>query len=513
MFSLHHNVSKGVNLIKAATYLQANKHRSLYFKKSFANIISTLVYYLQEKIMKVIDDASKKPLKWWNRNYFYVATIIIIAVNIVIYATVKSPFTHLAGDRNPGWGDMLNITNITRGFLDAFAHADWGHVLGNMVCFLGIGLYIERKWGSLKLLISIPLLAFIDGIVTIGNSLGIDFVGFSGMLYIFYAFIIVDYIFSFQKRYRNRTNIIWGAITLGLIYLAMCNVDFLTFSFKWWPIDFFTNMGHYAIFYIGIVIALLYEIFDLLRYWTQDLENGGASKKEKLSYSITLICLIAITIACPFISTAIYNRTIHFNIVCNNSEYNYEFDAPFKESNHYTKESILKDFAIKNGLGDNVYFYLCEDESFSTPLDTGRYLYLTQNKHTLYNSLTFYINTIDDSNTTTNNIVPSGMYYYSNVQVIQPNNTLPNTVSKYVGNSIINFYGGRILLLGQKTLIKLDNVLDGKSEQNITIKRREYDSEIDDTVTTILNKNENGYYEIDSLTKTTTIIIDYDYGE
>jgi len=167
------------------------------------------------------------------------------------------------GDSPAAWGgESIFHFNVTLSdFLSSFFHANWQHVLLNMLCFFVAGIYLERKLGTLGLLLFIPFAAYVSSIAWGANALSLYAVGFSGVNYFIYATIILDYIFSFQKYRRNKTNIVLGAIVVALIYLAMCfNGGTTTFSFSIVPYDLMHNSGHYTGFLAGIIIGMFTEI-------------------------------------------------------------------------------------------------------------------------------------------------------------------------------------------------------------------------------------------------------------
>ena len=209
--------------------------------------------------MKIIDDSTKK-LHWWNRNYFFAVTVAVVLVNVILYGAL--------GDRweeqfkpNASWGSTLNFSGLIRAFLNSFSHANWQHVLLNMLCFFICGLYLERKTGSLPFLGLVFVLTFFSAL----SMQGIYWHGFSCANYALYGYIIVDYPFVFQKRTRTKFNMIAGAVMLALIYFAMCfNGGVSTVSFEWYPYDLMTNRGHYSGFAVGLIIGLLIEICRLI---------------------------------------------------------------------------------------------------------------------------------------------------------------------------------------------------------------------------------------------------------
>ena len=211
--------------------------------------------------MKFIDDKSKN-VKWWNRNYFYAGTIIIIAINIMLFAFAGNDWESIVPIDNEGhWEDVFYFDVVLRAFLNSFSHANWQHVLLNMLCFAGVGFYLERKTGSFGILFLVIISAFFSSIAVSANDLGVYWHGFSGVNYFLYAYSLIDYIFSFQKSKRNRTNIILGGIILALIYLAMCfNGGTSEFGFEWYPYDLMHNLGHYTSFLAGLIFGITIKL-------------------------------------------------------------------------------------------------------------------------------------------------------------------------------------------------------------------------------------------------------------
>ena len=55
--------------------------------------------------MKFFDDKSKN-VKWWNRNYFYAGTIVVVLVNILLFAFLGNDFEScIAPDNSGHWGN------------------------------------------------------------------------------------------------------------------------------------------------------------------------------------------------------------------------------------------------------------------------------------------------------------------------------------------------------------------------------------------------------------------------
>lgn len=219
------------------------------------------------KFLAFFDDESKGKITWWNRNYFYAGTILVVLINILIFAFVKErPWQIIEIDNYVAhWGDVFYFDTTICGFLSAFFHSTWQHVLLNMLCFFVAGLYLERKKGTLGLILFIAFSAYIAEVAIQGNDLSVHSVGFSGVNYFIYATIIIDYIFSFQKHRKNKMNTILGSVEIALIYVAMCfSGGSTSVSFAVYPYDLLHNMGHYTSFLAGIIVGLFVEITKFL---------------------------------------------------------------------------------------------------------------------------------------------------------------------------------------------------------------------------------------------------------
>lgn len=157
------------------------------------------------------------------------------------------------------WTNSFDFEHILRCFLNNFSHANWQHVLLNMLCFFVAGLYLERKTGSLGLLGFVLSIAILQGCVC--TAAYEYFRGFSGANYALYAYIAIDYLFSFTKSRRNKTDLIFGGVVLALIYFAMCfNGGTSEVSFAVYPYDLLHNLGHGTGFFCGAIVALLVQL-------------------------------------------------------------------------------------------------------------------------------------------------------------------------------------------------------------------------------------------------------------
>ena len=207
-----------------------------------------------------LDEKSKK-LTWWNRNYYFVTTIFVTILNIVIFASWKEPNVEV----RPNW-DTFSVANLIQALLNTYWHFNWQHVLLNMLAFFVAGLFIERQKGSLKFFLFIVIMSLFTAFATGTNYLSVGWVGFSCMNYGLFSYIIIDVIFMlFQKDKRYLFNFIIEGVYIALIYFAMCFCGGTkTVSYTWYPYDLFYNLGHASGFVVGILFGLYEEICYLI---------------------------------------------------------------------------------------------------------------------------------------------------------------------------------------------------------------------------------------------------------
>lgn len=218
-----------------------------------------------------LDDRSKGKVNWLNRNYFFLGTVLIVLLNILIHAYVhKKPWEILGIDYHTSShrSDVFFFGYTFCAFLDSFFHSNWQHTLLNMLCFFIAGIYLERKKGTFLFVLFVAFSSYISAIAMGTNALSIYHAGFSGVNYFIYAIIIFDYVFSFQKHRKNKINTVYGGIVVALIYVAMCfngGTERVSFSFII-PYDLMYNDYHYSSFLAGIIIGAFTEI---IKYFTQ----------------------------------------------------------------------------------------------------------------------------------------------------------------------------------------------------------------------------------------------------
>ena len=211
--------------------------------------------------MKFFDDKSKQTTNW-NRNYFYLGTLLFVILNILLFGILGSGWSEKVFDYSANY-DNFKLLNFFNGLLGSIDHVNWQHVLLNMLCFVIVGIYLERKYGTLIFLFLIFYISFFS---RMANMLILQHHnrfshGFSAGNYALYAILLIDYLFSFSKQRRNKTNIILGSIVIFAIYLCMCfNGGTSGLGFEFWPYDLITNSWHWSGFLTGVLTGLFIEI-------------------------------------------------------------------------------------------------------------------------------------------------------------------------------------------------------------------------------------------------------------
>ena len=214
-----------------------------------------------------LDDKSKQ-LNWLNRNYFFVTTVFIVLLNIIVFAVHGNDYANFSVPTQYG---NFSVANLFQALINAYNHTNWQHCLLNMLCFFFAGLYLERKNGSLKFLLFMVVMSLFTAFASCTNAVSIWWHGFSGVNYGLYGYIIVEFIFTLlQKDKRYLFNIIAGILILALIYFAMCfNGGTSKVSFAWYAYDLLHNIWHATGFVVGLVFGIYEQVCSLVSKFKQ----------------------------------------------------------------------------------------------------------------------------------------------------------------------------------------------------------------------------------------------------
>lgn len=207
--------------------------------------------------MKFID-YDKKELHWWNKNYFWVISILYIILNISIHAIFNGnnilwPWVETR------WSIFNGIKDLMVSFANLYTHGDWGHVLANMVAFSIASFYLERKIGSLYFFALLQVMSIFASSMT-SMYASFYWAGSSVLYYGVWGYVVIDYLFSLKD--KNKTNNIIGLISIICIYIGCCltpNIVGSTLE----PINLIYNAGHYYGFIVGLIVSTLVNIVKL----------------------------------------------------------------------------------------------------------------------------------------------------------------------------------------------------------------------------------------------------------
>lgn len=238
---------------------------------------------MKKVLSKILDDENKKP-KWWNRNWFFISTVVVIFINLMIFLIDNDWYSKFlkVSEHGGHWRDAFYFVPTWRSFFSSFSHMNAEHIGLNMLCFFVAGAYLERKFGSIGLFLTVIIGAYLSAVAINSNDLSGGGVGFSGVNYFLYAVVLVDYIFTFITRRRNKITTIAGAVVLALIYIAMCfNEDAQGFPFTWYPHDLIYNLAHYSSFFMGLVCTLALKLVQLKTRWETAKELNEKISEDK----------------------------------------------------------------------------------------------------------------------------------------------------------------------------------------------------------------------------------------
>ena len=319
--------------------------------------------------MRFIDDKSKE-LKWWNRNYFFLATIFYIAINIVCYTIFTEGYYEPIHN-----GFLYFWDSFCFYFKAAYIHSSWGHVLWNMLTFAIPAFYIERKDGTIFCALLILFVSVCCGMIQTGQSFIWAFM---------MGYMLIDYIFSFKKEKRNKTNIIVGAVILVLTYLRCCFHETASagISMAWYPYILIHNAAHAEGYLLGVTTGIIIQLallFTILQSTKKEVKKHKINKTEKILYIISLCLILCFSGATIGTSVATIERdTYTVNFVCEDEEFNKTYTT---SKDLYTLTSLWADetglnvldvtlFSDKektiklDSFGKHRGYYLFEDHGF-----------------------------------------------------------------------------------------------------------------------------------------------------
>lgn len=213
--------------------------------------------------MKKVDtnffNPKQKEINWFNRNFYYLTTFLFIGLMCLGYFVLKDTLAQLVA-KNQYWNFILVV----------FRHSSVGHLVGNIISFFIISLFLERHFGSIKyfclIIFAIPLSYVLTFLITHYN-----WVGESGLNYFLYAIFVTVIIFNFKDYVLSKWQNIFTFFIIALVCVLMCfegDVMAITnninefFKFGVFT-DFITNSAHYLGAIMGGVVGMFAGIYSL----------------------------------------------------------------------------------------------------------------------------------------------------------------------------------------------------------------------------------------------------------
>ena len=216
---------------------------------------------MHNKFFKNYINLKDKNLKWYNLNFYYVATITMIVAMIIGYFTIK-PYAP-----NSFW-------NI---YVVSFTHVNAVHITFNVIMLVLLSLLLERHFGSFTYLI---MLIFIIPLANLSCFATKSFLytydtkwsgaGESCVNYFLFGLVLVLVAFNYREYILSKNAFIFFIPLVFFIFLSSINSnnistpsDFFTHPSMRFMDVFYTNTaGHFAPFIVGIIIGIL--IFTIL---------------------------------------------------------------------------------------------------------------------------------------------------------------------------------------------------------------------------------------------------------
>ena len=147
---------------------------------------------------------------------------------------------------------LLDPLTYVRCICHVFGHADWNHLLGNMMYILILGPMIEEKYGTSNTIFVMVATALATGIINMIFFPGVRLLGASGIVF---AFILISSITT-----REDHTIPITFILVALLYIGQQVYQAIFVS------DSISQMAHIVGGIVGSVLGFIMQKFKMNRY-------------------------------------------------------------------------------------------------------------------------------------------------------------------------------------------------------------------------------------------------------
>lgn len=147
---------------------------------------------------------------------------------------------------------LLNPLTYVRCICHVFGHADWDHLLGNMMYILILGPMIEEKYGTSNTIFVMVTTALVTGIINMIFFPGVRLLGASGIVF---AFILISSITTREDHTIPITFILVALLYIGQqVYQGVFQKDNIS------------QMAHIVGGVVGSVLGFIMQKFKMSRY-------------------------------------------------------------------------------------------------------------------------------------------------------------------------------------------------------------------------------------------------------
>lgn len=147
---------------------------------------------------------------------------------------------------------LLNPLTYLRCICHVFGHADWNHLIGNMMYILILGPMIEEKYGTSNTIFVMVVTAVVTGIINMVFFPAVHLLGASGIVF---AFILISSITTKEDHTIPITFILVALLYIGQqIYQGIVQKDNIS------------QMAHIVGGVVGSVLGFVMQKFRMNRY-------------------------------------------------------------------------------------------------------------------------------------------------------------------------------------------------------------------------------------------------------
>ena len=180
---------------------------------------------------------------------------VLVFALICVVAQVLNQVTHGASNLtlfSVYRASLANPLTYVRCVTHVFGHADWGHLMNNLMLLLILGPMLEEKYGTVNLVVVMAVTAVVTGIVNMLFFPGIALLGASGIVF---AMILLSSITSAEA----------GTVPLTFIIVAVVYIGQQVYQ-GLFVADNISQMGHIVGGLVGSVLGFVMNRHSMGRY-------------------------------------------------------------------------------------------------------------------------------------------------------------------------------------------------------------------------------------------------------